>query len=212
MKSVAMSGSPRASVGKKDAKALRSQGLVPCVIYGGAEQVSFSVEEKQFKSLVYTPEVHTVDIDLNGKKFQAILKDLQTHPVTDKIIHADFVEIVSGKPVTISLPVKTTGTAPGVKAGGKLLKKLRRVVAKGTIDKMPDAITVDISNMNISDAVTVRDLKIDGLTFLTPANSTIVTCQITRNVEEAAPAAAPAAAKAAAPAAAAAPAKDEKKK
>lgn len=200
-----MSGSPRASVGKKDAKALRSQGLVPCVIYGGAEQVSFSVDEKQFKALVYTPDVHTVDIDVNGKKYQAILQDLQTHPVTDKIIHADFVEIVSGKPVTLSLPVRTTGTAPGVKAGGKLLKKLRRVEAKGVIEKMPDAITVDISNMNISDAITVRDLQYDGLTFLTPANSTIVTVQVTRNVaEEAAPAAA---AKAAPAAAAAAPAK-----
>lgn len=206
MKSVAMSGSPRASVGKKDAKALRSQGLVPCVIYGGAEQVTFSVDEKQFKPLVYTPDVHIVDIDVNGKKYQAFLKDLQTHPVTDKIVHADFVEIVSGKPVTLSLPVRTTGTAPGVKAGGKLLKKLRRVTAKGAIDKMPDTISVDISGMNISDTITVRDLSYDGITFLTPANSTIVTIQVTRNVaEEAAPAAAKAApaaaAKAAAPAA-----------
>jgi large subunit ribosomal protein L25 len=209
MKSVAMSGSPRASVGKKDAKALRSQGLVPCVIYGGAEQVSFSVEEKQFKTLVYTPDVHTVDIDVDGKKYQAILKDLQTHPVTDKIVHADFVEIVPGKPVTLSLPVRTTGTAPGVKAGGKLLKKLRRVEVKGTIDKMPEAITVDISDMNISDAVTVRDLKQEGLTFLTPGNSTIVTVQVTRNVAEDA---APAAAKAAPAAAKAAPAAPAAKK
>ncbi len=215
MKSVAMSGSPRASVGKKDAKALRSKGLVPCVIYGGAEQVSFSVEEKQFKSLVYTPDVHTAEIDINGKKYNAILKDLQTHPVTDKIIHADFVEIVSGKPVTMSLPVRTTGTAPGVKAGGKLLKKLRRVEAKGVIEKMPDAITIDISEMNIGGTVTVRDLKYDGITFLTPASSTIVTCQVTRNVAEEEPAktaAAPAAGAAAAAAPAAAPAKDEKKK
>lgn len=201
-----MSGSPRAGVGKKDAKALRSQGLVPCVIYGGAEQVTFSVDEKQFKPLVYTPDVHIVDIDVNGKKYQAFLKDLQTHPVTDKIVHADFVEIVSGKPVTLSLPVRTTGTAPGVKAGGKLLKKLRRVTAKGAIEKMPDTVSVDISGMNISDTITVRDLSYDGITFLTPANSTIVTIQVTRNVaEEAAPAAAKAApaaaAKAAAPAA-----------
>lgn len=209
MKSVAMSGSSRTNVGKKDAKALRSQGLVPCVIYGGAEQVSFSVAEKQFKSLVYTPDVHTVDLDVNGKKYQAILKDLQMHPVTDKIIHADFVEIVPGKSVVMSLPVRTTGTAPGVKAGGKLLKKLRRVEAKGTIDKMPDSITIDISNMNISDAVTVRDLKYDGLTFLTPANSTVITCQVTRNVEEEPSKAAAPAAAAAAPAAAAA--KDAKK-
>ncbi len=212
MKSVSMSGSPRVSVGKKDAKKLRTEGKVPCVLYGGAEQVSFSVDEKQFKHLVYTPDINTVNLDLDGKTYTAILQDMQTHPVTDKIIHADFVEVVSGKPVTVNLPIRTTGTAPGVKAGGKLLKKLRRVSVKGPIDKMPEAITVDISTMNISDAVTVRDLKYDGLTFLTPASSTIVTCQVTRNVEEepSKTAAAPAAgAAAAAPAAAA---KDDKKK
>ena len=211
MKSVAMSGSSRTNVGKKDAKALRSQGQVPCVLYGGAEQLSFSVDEKQFKALVYTPDVHVVNLDVNGKSFQAILQDLQTHPVTDKIVHADFVEVVPGKPVTLSLPVRTTGTAPGVKAGGKLLKKLRRVSVKGAIEKMPDAITIDISNLNIGNAVTVRDLSLEGLTFLTPSNSTIVSCQVTRNVaeEEPAKAAAPAAA---APAAAPAAAKDEKKK
>lgn len=210
-----MSGSPRVSVGKKDAKKLRTEGKVPCVLYGGPEQVSFSVEEKQFKHLVYTPDVKTVNLDLDGKKYTAILQDMQTHPVTDKIIHADFVEVVSGKAVILSLPVRTTGTAPGVKAGGKLLKKLRRVEAKGPLDKMPEAITIEIGTMNIGDAVTVRDLKYDGLTFLTPANSTVVTCQVTRNVEEepAKTAAAPAAgAPAAAAAPAAAPAKDEKKK
>lgn len=211
MKSVSMSGSPRVNVGKKDAKKLRTEGKVPCVLYGGAEQLSFSVLEKEFKPLVYTPEVHTVNIDVNGKTYTAILQDIQMHPVTDKIIHADFVEIVAGKAVTMSLPVKTTGTAPGVKAGGKLLKKLRRVSVKATIDKMPDAITIEIGNMGIGDAVLIRDMSIDGLTFLDPANSTIITCLVTRNVEEEpSKTAAPAAAAAAAPAAAAA--KDDKKK
>lgn len=210
-----MSGSPRVSVGKKDAKKLRTEGKVPCVLYGGAEQVSFSVEEKQFKPLVYTPDVHTVALDVNGKSYTAILQDIQMHPVTDKIVHADFVEVVSGKPVTLSLPVRTTGTAPGVKAGGKLLKKLRRVSVKGTIDKMPEAITIEIGTMGIGDAVRVSDMKIDGLTFLDPQNSTIVTCLVTRNVEEEpakAAAATPAAGAPAAAAPAAAPAKDEKKK
>lgn len=211
MKSVAMSGSSRANVGKKDAKQLRSQGKVPCVLYGGTEQVSFSVEEKQFKPLVYTPEVHTVELDVNGTKYSAILQDLQTHPVTDKIIHADFVQILPGKSVTLSLPVKTTGTAPGVKEGGKLLKKLRRVSAKGPIDKIPDSVTIDISNMNIGDAVLVRDITIDGVALLNPANTTIIACQVTRNVVEE-PSAAKAAAPAAAAPAAAAPAKDDKKK
>ncbi len=202
-----MSGSSRTSVGKKDAKQLRSQGKVPCVLYGGTEQVSFSVDEKQFKPLVYTPEVHTVELDVNGTKYKAILQDLQTHPVTDKIIHADFVQIVPGKSVTLSLPVKTTGTAPGVKEGGKLLKKLRRVNVKGPIEKIPESITIEIGSMNIGDTVRVSDMNIEGLTFLNPENATIVTCQVTRNVVEeptAAKVAAPAAGATAAPAAGAA--------
>src|ERR1051326_8368750 len=124
MKSVTMSGSPRANVGKKDASGLRREGKVPCVLYGGPEQVTFAVDERAFKNLVYTPEVHTVEIDLGGKKHNAILKELQLHPVTDKIIHADFLEIIPGKAVTMELPLKFEGTAPGVRAGGKLLRKM----------------------------------------------------------------------------------------
>jgi large subunit ribosomal protein L25 len=184
MKSVSMSGSLRANVGKKDAKQLRNNGQVPCVLYGGEKQVSFSVDEKAFKPLVFTPEVHTVDLDLDGQKFQAILQELQTHPVTDKIIHADFVQLTPGKSVTMNLPIKTVGNSAGVKAGGKLLKKLRKVSVRGPIEKMPEHITIDIENLNIGGAVLVRDLKHEGLTFLTPGNSTIVTVQVTRNVVE----------------------------
>lgn len=201
MKSVSMSGSLRANVGKKDAKQLRNAGQVPCVLYGGEKQVTFSVDERAFTPLVFTPEVHTVDLDLDGQKFQAILQELQTHPVTDKIIHADFVQLIPGKSVTMNLPIKTVGNSAGVKAGGKLLKKLRKVAARGPIEKMPEHITIDIENLNIGGAVLVRDLNYDGLTFLTPGNSTIVTVQVTRNVVEE-----PSAAAAAKPAAAAAPA------
>jgi large subunit ribosomal protein L25 len=198
MKSVSMSGSLRANVGKKDAKQLRNNGQVPCVLYGGEKQVSFSVDEKAFKPLVFTPEVHTVDLDLDGQKFQAILQELQTHPVTDKIIHADFVQLIPGKAVTMNLPIKTVGNSAGVKAGGKLIKKLRKVSVRGPIEKMPENITVDIENLGIGQAILVRDLSYEGLTFLTSGNSTIVTVQVTRNVVEE-PAAG--AAKAAAPAA-----------
>lgn len=201
MKSVSMSGSLRANVGKKDAKQLRNSGQVPCVLYGGEKQVTFSVDERAFTPLVFTPEVHTVDLDLDGQKFQAILQELQTHPVTDKIIHADFVQLIPGKSVTMNIPIKTVGNSAGVKAGGKLLKKLRKVAVRGPIEKMPEHITIDIENLNIGGAVLVRDLSYDGLTFLTPGNSTIVTVQVTRNVVEE-----PSAAAAAKPAAAAAPA------
>lgn len=194
MKSVSMSGSLRANVGKKDAKQIRINGQVPCVLYGGEKQVTFSVDERAFTPLVFTPEVHTVDLDLDGQKFQAILQELQTHPVTDKIIHADFVQLIPGKSVTMNLPIKTVGNSAGVKAGGKLIKKLRKVSVRGPIEKMPENITVDIENLGIGQAVLVRDLSQDGLTFLTPGNSTIVTVQVTRNVVEEPAAAAKAAA------------------
>ncbi len=209
-----MSGSPRASVGKKDANGLRRSGQVPCILYGGSEQISFAVEEKAFKPLVYTPDTHTVELELNGKKHNAILKELQLHPVTDKILHADFLELVPGKAVTLELPVKFEGTAPGVRNGGKLLRKMRKLAVRGPIEKMPDAITIDVSKMEIGDAVRVSDMNIDGLSFLNGENMTIVTVRVTRNVveEEKPAAAATAAAKPAAGApAAAAPAADAKK-
>jgi large subunit ribosomal protein L25 len=208
MKSVAISGSPRANVGKKDAKALRVKGQVPCVLYGGKEQVRFSVDERVFKNLYYTPEVNTVEIDLGGTKHTGVLKEVQLHPVTDRILHADFLEVVAGKPVTVSLPVKLEGNATGVRAGGKLIRKMRKLSVRGPIEKMPDAITIDVTNLEIGAAIRVEDMNIDGLTFLDSPNGTIVTVRVTRNVvEEAAPAAAPAAAKAAAT-----PAADAKKK
>lgn len=210
MKSVAMSGSPRANVGKKDAKELRRNGMVPCVLYGGNSQVLFAVDERAFKDVVYTPEVSTVEINVDGNSHKAILKEIQLHPVTDRILHADFQEIVSGKEVTMSLPVKVEGNAAGVRAGGKLLKKMRKLSVTGPIEKMPDSIVIDVTELGIGGAIRVADMKAEGLTFNDPENVTIITVRVTRNVVEETPAAAPA--KAAAAPAAAKPAADAKKK
>jgi large subunit ribosomal protein L25 len=209
MKSVAISGSIRSNVGKKDAKALRNSGMVPCILYGGKEQVSFAVEERAFKPIVYTPDVHVVEIDLNGTKHNAILKELQLHPVTDKILHVDFLEVVTGKDVTVELPVKFNGTAPGVRAGGKLIRKMRKLAVRGPVESIPDIITVDVSTLEIGGAIRVVDVTIPGLTLLDKPNNTIVTVRVTRNVVEETPAAGATAA--ATPAAAAAPAADAKK-
>lgn len=202
MKSVSISGSPRANVGKTDATALRNSKRVPCVLYGGKEQVHFSVLEADFKDLIYTPHVNTVDLDIEGKKFKAILQEAQFHTVKDHLLHVDFLEIINGKPVTMSIPVKTTGTSPGVRNGGKLNRKLKTLRVKGLVEKMPDTIDISIAGLEIGDAVRVGDLKIDGLTFLNAENVTVVGVQVTRVVAEEAKAAAPAAA--AKPAAAAA--------
>jgi large subunit ribosomal protein L25 len=207
MKSVSISGSPRANVGKKDATALRNAKQVPCVLYGGKEQVHFSVLAADFKNLIYTPEVNTVDLSIDGKKFHAIMQETQFHRVNDHLLHVDFLEIIPGKPVVISLPVKTTGTSPGVRAGGKLNKKLKTLKVRGLVEKMPDSINIPIDALEIGGSVRVGDIKIDGLTMLDAHNVTVVGVQVTRAVAAEAAAAAPAAKAAPAAAKAAAPAK-----
>jgi large subunit ribosomal protein L25 len=209
MKSVSISGSPRANVGKKDATALRNAKAVPCVLYGGKEQVHFSALVADFKDLIYTPHVNTVNIDIEGKKYNAIIQEAQFHRVNDSLLHVDFLEIVAGKPVVMNIPVKTTGTSPGVRAGGKLNKKLKTLKVRGTVDKMPDTIDIAIDSLEIGGSVRVSDIKIDGLTMLDAPNVTVVSVQVTRAVAADAAAAAATTAKPAAAAAkpAAAPAK-----
>lgn len=207
MKTVSISGSPRANVGKKDATALRNAKAVPCVLYGGKEQIHFSALVADFKNLIYTPHVNTVNIDIEGKKYHAIIQEAQFHRVNDSLLHVDFLEIVAGKPVTMNIPIRTTGTSPGVREGGKLNKKLKTLKVKGLVEKMPDTIDIAIDSLKIGDSIRVEDIKVDGLTFLDAPNVTVVGVQVTRAVaaEAAAPAAtaaAPAAAAAAKPAAA----------
>lgn len=205
MKSVSISGSPRANVGKKDAKALRDAQQVPCVLYGGKEQIHFSALATSFKDLIYTPHVHTVELDLAGKKFNAILQEAQFHVTNDSLLHVDFLEIQPGKPVVMNIPVKTTGTSPGVRAGGKLVKKLKTLRAKGVVDKMPDTIDLSIEALEIGSSVRVKDIKVDGLTFLNAPNVTVISVDTTRAAaameDKAAAAAKAAPAKGAAPAA-----------
>ena len=202
MKIVKLSGSPRANVGKTDATALRNAKQVPCVLYGGKEQIHFSVLAADFKTLIYTPNVHTVNLDIAGKKFNAIVQEAQFHKVKDHLLHVDFLELVPGKAVVMNIPVKTTGVSPGVRAGGKLNKKLKALKVKGLVDKMPDAITIPIDKMQIGDNVRVSDIEIEGLTLLNAPNVTVLNVQVTRAVVEETPVAAAAAATPAAGAAA----------
>jgi len=185
MKSVSMSGSLRENVGKKDAKAQRVKGLIPCVIYGGTEQLQFVVGETQFRHLLFTPEVKYVELEVENKKFTAVVQATQWHPITDKLLHVDFLEVVDGKPVIIGLPVKLTGTSPGVLRGGRLVKKVRKLTVKGLLKDIPEEIMVDISNMEINDMIKVGDLSIPNLTFVENPNTLIVSVASTRNVVEA---------------------------
>ncbi len=208
MKTVSLSGSPRANVGKVDAKAIRAKGHVPCVIYGAGEQIHFSADIRHFKNIIFTPETNLVNVEIEGKNYRTILQEAQYHKINDKLIHADFLLVSDDKPVTVQLPVKTVGTSEGVKAGGKLTVKMRKVKVRGLIAKLPESIDLNIEKLGIGKSISAGDINIDGITLLHPKNISIVSVDTTRNVavEEtpaaAAKTAAPApAAKAAAPAA-----------
>ena len=235
MKSFSIIGTKRAAQEKHEARNLRAEGKVPCVLYGGKEQIHFSTPAISLKGLVYTPEVHTVELNINGSSYKAIMKDIQFHAVSDKIQHIDFLELDDNKKVTVEIPVKITGNAVGVRAGGQLLTKLRKLKISALPKDLPDSVVIKIDDMNIGDSVRVKDIKIKGVDFLDTPNNIITAVKTTRIVVEevkvetpvagaAIPGAAPAAGAATAPgttpaaaaASAKAPAKasgkDEKKK
>lgn len=184
MKVVSLSGSPRENVGKKDAKALRSAGLVPCVLYGSGEQVHFSAEAVQVEKLIYTPEVYKVDLDINGRKSQAIIQEVQQNPLTDDIIHVDFLELNENKPVKVSLPVRIKGIAPGVTSGGKLQQVFRKLKLAGLPKDMPADITLDITKLEIGDAIRVKHVEIPGVQILDPANAVVVSVKMARGAKK----------------------------
>jgi large subunit ribosomal protein L25 len=180
MKLVSMSGSLRENVGKKDAKILRRQGLIPCVLYGGKEQMHFTLTELQFRDVVYAPEACLIKLSVNNKEYEAILQDIQFHPVTDRIIHADFLEVSEGKPVQIEVPIKVKGSSPGVIKGGKLHIKQRKLKVKGLVDAIPAELDVDISKLDIGDSILVGELAQKGLEFMNVPNSVVVMVKVTR--------------------------------
>lgn len=180
MKAIFMSGSPRANVGKKDSKALRKEGLVPCVLYGEGKQIHFSAVESAFKPILFTPDVHTVDLELDGQKYKAILQDVQFHAISDKLLHADFLQVSSDKPVVIGIPVKAVGNSVGVRAGGKLSIKLRKLKVRALLNDLPDSIDVDISSLEIGQGVKIGQINVPGVTFLDSPNIEVVGVSATR--------------------------------
>ncbi len=175
MKSITIKGSKRESVGKVATKALRIAGKVPCVLYGGDQAMHFSADELSFSKLVYTPNVYTASIELeNGGKFKAILKDIQFHPVSDKILHVDFYELAENKEVTMDIPVRIIGNSPGVLLGGNLRNPFRTLRVRAIPDNLPDFINADISTLEIGDKLSVADLKALGDFSILHSENTIV--------------------------------------
>jgi len=180
MKTVQLSGSLRANVGKKDASILRSAGLVPCVLYGQGQQTHFSVKQVAIEKIVYSPDVYQVELNIDGKTAVGIIQELQQHPTKDTIQHVDFLELNETKTIRIKLPVRLVGSSPGVMAGGKLMLVFRSLQCVGLSKDLPEAIILDISSINIGGAIRVNSINIPGITFLDPANAVVVSVKMAR--------------------------------
>lgn len=182
MKTVSLSGALRAHVGKKDAKTQRYEGKVPCVIYGGKDQVHFSTDATSFKPILFTPETFIIDINIEGKNYLTILKDIQYHPVSDEVLHADFYEVSAEKPIVVFIPVKLTGTSPGVIRGGKLTQKFNKLKVKGLIKDLPDFLEISISKLDVGQTIKVKDLAFDNIRFLDISSTVIAEVKTARGV------------------------------
>ena len=185
MKSIAISGSLRENVGKRDAKELRYQGKVPAVLYGGAAQYHFSVSATDLKPVIYTPDIHFIDLDIDGKKFQAIVQDTQFHPLTDQVRHIDFLELNDSKEVALNVPIQLTGTSPGVKGGGKLVQKLRSLRVKALPKDLPQYIEVSLDTLEVGDSVRVENVNVENGKVLNNSDDTIVSVIMSRALRQA---------------------------
>ena len=185
MRFIELKGSLRESLGKKETKKLRKEGNVPCVLYGGDEVFHFQAHENSFKDLIYTHIVYVVNLDLEGKKHKAVLKDIQFHPVTDKILHIDFIEVFEDKPVVMTMPLELTGSSAGIKAGGKLRQRRRALKAKALYKELPDVLKVDITKLNIGDTLKVGDLSFPNIELLDPSRAMVVGIVSSRLVSKA---------------------------
>ena len=174
MKTYEISVKKREKLGKSETRRLRNEDLVPCVMYGGKDNLHFYAHENLFKKIVYSPEVFIVELAFEGEKRKAIMQEIQFHPVSDKIIHIDFIEVFEDKPVIATLPIKLTGNSIGIKNGGKLRQRRRYLKVKGLLQHLPDFVEIDITNVDVADVVKIGDLSYDNLEILDPHRSMVV--------------------------------------
>ncbi len=180
MKTLEVKGSLRSELGKKTTKAVRRADAVPCVLYGGKETTHLQVTNGELRPLVYTPDIYLVNLDIDGKKTTAILKDIQFHPVKDNILHVDFLEVFADKPIVIEVPVKLEGLAEGVKAGGKLSLEMRKIRVKGLYKNVPENLVINIENLGLGKTIQVGALSFPNLEILNPKNAVVAAVKLTR--------------------------------
>jgi len=180
MKSFELKGTVRAELGKKASKAERVTDNIPCVLYGGKENVHFTTTVSEVRKLVYSPDVFVVNLEIGGKKTKAIMKDLQFHPVSDKVLHIDFLQLTDDKPVVVEIPVKLEGLAEGVKAGGKLSLEMRKLKVKGLYAKIPENIVVDVTELGLGKSIQVGNISAENLEILNAKNAVVAQVKLTR--------------------------------
>lgn len=181
MKSIKVLGSSRTEVGKKATNALRKAGLVPCNLYGVEKEAkAFSVPVEGLRKLVYTPDIHIVNLEIDGKEVKAVMKDIQFHPVKDTILHVDFYQVTEDKPIIMAVPVKLEGLADGVRAGGKLVQVQRRLKVKAVYSAIPEILTVDVTSLGLGKSIKVGDLSYEGLELASVKESLVASVKTTR--------------------------------
>lgn len=180
MKKVSLSGSVRSNVGKKDAKDARRNGRVPCVVYGSGKQTHFTVKHTDLQKIMYSPNVYSINIDVEGTKIKAIVQDFQQHPVTDKFMHVDFLELQDDKMVKVEIPVTIFGRSIGVMNGGRLQQVFRKLTVLGFPKDIPATIEIDISELRIGNSIRVKELESDGISILNAANAVVVSVKMSR--------------------------------
>jgi large subunit ribosomal protein L25 len=180
MKTFELKGFKREDTGKKATKACRKESSVPCVLYGGNEVIHFAVTKESIRKLIYTPEVFIVDLSIAGQKYIAILKDSQYHPVSDELLHADFLQISEDKPVVMQIPVALEGLAQGVKDGGKLSKDMRKLKVKGLYKDFPEQLVINIEDLGLGKTIQVGSLNFDNLELLNAKDNVVAAVKLTR--------------------------------
>lgn len=180
MRQFELSGVKRSDTGKKGAKQLRAEGMVPCNLIGNGKSILFTVKTADVRNLIYTSQVYMVDLDIDGTKCKAIIKELQFSPVEEKLLHIDFLEVEEGKPITVRIPIKLEGHADGVKAGGKLVKRMRDLTVKGAWTDVPERLVIDVTHLGLGKVMKVKECKFEGLQVLNAGEAIVAAVRATR--------------------------------
>ena len=180
MQTIELNGLLRAASGKQEITALKKEGRIPCVIYGGGKNVHFSLDSKEVRVIIYTPNSYIIHLNIEGKLETVVMREVQFHPVYEQILHIDFYRITPGKPVIIDIPVRLTGNSEGVKQGGKLVLMKRKIRISSLIENLPDFIEVDTTPMILGSSFLVKDVKVENFTIITPGSASLCSVNMTR--------------------------------